>query len=204
MGIKINALPDAGELTENDVLALDKETTGNTVKSSFQRLATWALSTFTLSLGSVTRTVKAAIDALQTSVTSHSNLLGSTSISGIGGGTVTGAISSLNSDLSKFSIHAGPSLSHTSQAANTWELAGSFTLPRDALVYVISTYNVRAIAIGFASSGAVSYNAPDEGYIAGVNHIYRTPVFILAKGTHYLFVQNNAVGTNTYSVRYFG
>lgn len=107
--IKISAMAEATqeELTDSGLLASsvvdETSTTGYTTrKTTLAKLAAYILNTFgSLSLAGVAQTVKAAIDALHTSVTSHTDLLGSTSISGIGGGTVTGAISALNSDLAQ-------------------------------------------------------------------------------------------------------
>lgn len=109
--IKVSALTEAtqNELTDSaltlaSVVDANSSTGFSSRKSTLAKLATYILNTFSgLSLGGVTRTVKAAIDATQTTVASHTSTLGSTSISGVGDGTVTGAISSLNSDLAQLS-----------------------------------------------------------------------------------------------------
>lgn len=93
MGIKINQLPDLTNVAGTDMFPAD-DSGGTTGKHTLAKIAEYAVSAFEITLGGISRTVKTAIDAIQT-------LLGSTSISGIGDGTVTGAISSLNSDLAK-------------------------------------------------------------------------------------------------------
>lgn len=91
MGIKINQLPDLTSVAGTDMFPAD-DSGGTTGKHTLAKVAEYAVNAFEITLGGISRTVKTAIDAIQT-------LLGSTSISGIGDGTVTGAISSLNSDL---------------------------------------------------------------------------------------------------------
>lgn len=91
MGIKINQLPDLVSVAGTDMFPAD-DSGGTTGKHTLAKVAEFAVNAFETTLGGISRTVKTAIDAIQT-------LLGSTSISGIGDGTVTGAISSLNSDL---------------------------------------------------------------------------------------------------------
>lgn len=116
---KISELTEAtqAELT-NDGLLVASVVDGNsstgfsTRKTLLSRLASYALNTFTMALGGTTRTVKSAIDSIQT-------LLGSTSISGIGGGTVTGAISALNSDLAKSSDSITVTMSGISDTSNS-------------------------------------------------------------------------------------
>ena len=96
MGIKINQLPDLPAVTGTDMFPADNAG-GTTGKHTLTKIANFAVNAFTLSLGGVTRTVKAAIDAFQT-------LLGSTDISDVGDGTLTGAVSALNSDLAKYVV----------------------------------------------------------------------------------------------------
>lgn len=91
MGIKINQLPDLTSVAGTDMFPAD-DSGGTTGKHTLAKVAEYAVNAFEITLGGISRTVKTAIDAIQT-------LLGSTSISGIGDGTVTGAISSLSSDL---------------------------------------------------------------------------------------------------------
>lgn len=93
MGIKINQLPDLVSVAGTDMFPAD-DSGGTTGKHTLAKVAEYAVNAFETTLGGISRTVKTAIDAIQT-------LLGSTSISGIGDGTVTGAISSLNSDLAQ-------------------------------------------------------------------------------------------------------
>lgn len=95
MGIKINQLPDLTNVAGTDMFPAD-DSGGTTGKHTLAKIAEYAVSAFEITLGGISRTVKTAIDAIQT-------LLGSTSISGIGDGTVTGAISSLNSNLAQLS-----------------------------------------------------------------------------------------------------
>lgn len=112
MGIKINQLPDLPAVTGTDMFPADNAG-GTTGKHTLTKIANFAVNAFTLSLGGVTRTVKAAIDAFQT-------LLGSTDIIGVGDGTVTGAISSLNNDLANIgTVKTGYLTTTTSIPDNT-------------------------------------------------------------------------------------
>lgn len=63
---KISALPEASAVNASDVVPVVQSSA--TKKAAFSVIANYVLNSFTMSLGAVTRTVKTAIDALQTKV----------------------------------------------------------------------------------------------------------------------------------------
>ena len=97
MDIKISALPSATEVTGNDESPGVQY--GSTKKFSMSQISEYILNAFSsLSLGGVVRTVKAAIDAIATTVASHTTLLGDTTM-GTTATTVTGAIAEHETDI---------------------------------------------------------------------------------------------------------
>lgn len=97
MDIKISALPSATEVTGND--ESPGVQSGSTKKFTMSQISEYILNTFSsLSLGGVARTVKAAIDAIATTVTSHTTLLGNSTM-GTTATTVTGAIAEHETDI---------------------------------------------------------------------------------------------------------
>ena len=97
-------------------------------------------------------------------------LLGNTSISGIGGGTVTGAISTMNGQLTpllpKTVNNLGSAIDLNSYAAGTL-----YTFPRDGYVVVTAS----------ASSAAILriYSAENQLYIYWTVSATSTPIFVL-------------------------
>lgn len=90
-------------------------------------------------------------------------------------------------------------ISFKGTAANTWERAGSFTLSSGTFVYIMSSYSVRTTGLGFG--GSTITTTPGSGYIEGSNHIYKTPLFWLNAGTHYLWVKTQTVSaSNNYNI----
>lgn len=94
--------------------------------------------------------------------------------------------------------------SFTAGSVDTWVPVDSFTLSKPALVKATSTYTLRTVGIGFASSGSITTN-PDLGYIESDGHIYQTPAYLLPAGTVYLYVKvKSTSAANRYSVVSFG
>ena len=97
MGIKISALTSGNSVNGDDKYPAVQG--GSTKKFSPSQMASYILNTFSsLSLGGVVRTVKAAIDAIATTVASHTTLLGDSTM-GTTATTVTGAIAEHEGDI---------------------------------------------------------------------------------------------------------
>ena len=109
------------------------------------------------------------------------------------------ATSTIKANMFNQLSNATTEISYTSSAANTWEVAGSFTLTKGAMVYITSSYGARTVGIGFGSANNLS--APDRGAAENSNHIYRTPLFWLNSGTIYIYVKTNSTAAaNRYNV----
>lgn len=94
--------------------------------------------------------------------------------------------------------------SFTASSIDTWVAVESFQLSKPKLVKATSTYTLRTVGLGFASSSSVS-SAPDYGYIESENHIYQSPAFMLPAGTIYLYAKVKSTNAaNKYSVYSFG
>lgn len=107
MSVKISQLPSVSEVLGSDVAPSVQD--GTTKKFSMTTLANYLLNTFnSLSLGGTARTVKAAIDAIHTSLSSLLTKVGNVTM-GTTATTITGAIAEHESDIS--TINA--SLSYT-------------------------------------------------------------------------------------------
>ena len=96
-------------------------------------------------------------------------------------------------------VIAVASLTHRADESNKWEVVGSFTINKPALIFAASSYNNRTTGLGFDTSNNAS--APSLGAIENDNHIYKTPVFYISPGTIYLYAKTSATtATNTYTV----
>lgn len=84
----------------------------------------------TTAMGTTATTITGAIAEHETDITATNALMGDTSISGIGGGTVTGAISTINSSLSK-TTGSGSASNSFGTITYQWAMRGNI-----ATVYV--------------------------------------------------------------------
>lgn len=169
MGIKINQLPDLVNVAGTDMFPAD-DSGGTTGKHTLAKVAEFAVNAFEITLGGISRTVKTAIDAIQT-------LLGSTSISGIGDGTVTGALSTMNGSLANIGTTA------------TAYLATTQSIP-DATATALTGCSV-TLAVGtWVILGKVTYQGGTVGS-------YRQArIGTTATGNEYGAVQFEAAGNN--------
>lgn len=175
MSVKISQLPSASEVLGSDVAPSVQD--GTTKKFSMTTLANYLLNTFnSLSLGGTARTVKAAIDAIHTSLSSLLAKVGNVTM-GTTATTVTGAIAEHESDIS--SINA-------------------------SLSQLIITREVQSNSVTIAANaiGAASINCAYDGYaLLGVIGISTSQTEVLA--IHRFFMNSSGTVTvtlkNTYS-----
>lgn len=190
--VKVSALSEAtqSELTDS-ALALASVVDGNSStgfasrKSTFAKLASYVLNTFSgLSLGGVTRTVKAAIDAIQTTVASHT-----TSIA-----TINNSLANIGDTMSAYlpsttSIPNGTATGVTSISltAGTWVVIGKIT-------YQSGTANTyRLVTLG-TSAGGNQYGWTQFLGISGYNcsGINARIITLTATTTVHLSAQHNS------------
>ena len=193
MGIKINQLPDLASVAGTDMFPAD-DSGGTTGKHTLAKVAEFAVNAFETTLGGISRTVKTAIDAIQT-------LLGSTSISGIGDGTVTGALSTMNGSLANIgetesaylaSTASIPSGTATGVASitlspGTWVVVGKVT-------YQGGTANTYRLVMLGTSDGGNQYGWVQFLGISGYNcsAVNVRIITLTAQTTVHLSAQHNA------------
>ena len=131
-------------------------------------------------------------------------LVGNTSISGIGNGTLTGAVSTLNS---KTTWHGFSSLTaYKNTAANTWESTGnSFTVPNGHVFFVALVTgwsSGQPTGLGLNKGTTLTGNTPAIAYEASV--VFQTPLIACDSGTWYVYSKRSTAGsaTNNYYMAY--
>lgn len=191
MSVKISQLPSASEVLGSDVAPSVQY--GTTKKFSMTTLANYLLNTFnSLSLGGTARTVKSAIDAIHTSLSSLLDKVGNVTM-GTTATTITGAIAEHEGDIT--TIDASLSVQSSGQITPT---ASNVTSSSANLIF----YKIGKIGVLYYSFKWDSVTANTEYTLCNISS-YGTPTtkfnFTVAnQGGHPFLVQVYTNGNVTF------
>lgn len=216
MAKQIHQLTTASSVGASDYLA--KDTGSVTNKVTISQIANFVVGTYTTLVAGATQTIKAAINAVKSQLTTLQNhtgltsisgsgkstiseLLGNTSISSIGNGTVTGALSSLNNNLANIGDTATDYLSSTMSIPNA-TATGVASISLSAGTWVVVgkvTYqggaaNTYRLVILGTSAGGNQYGWTQFLGISGFNcsAVNVRIITLTAKTTVHLSAQHNS------------
>lgn len=150
MAKQIHQLTTASSVGASDYLA--KDTGSVTNKVTISQIANFVVGTYTTLVAGATQTIKSAINAVKTQLTTLQNhtgltsisgsgkstiseLLGNTSISSIGNGTVTDALNTLSSDISSLNSDLTNRTGYTYQAVPKASTFGAGTFNCNVFQY---------------------------------------------------------------------
>lgn len=203
MSVKISELPSGSSSTGSD--AFPATQSGTTSKFTLSQMAEYIVNGFnSLSLGGVVQTVKAAIDAVATSVstlastvTSHTTLLGNSAM-GTTATTVTGAIAEVVGDVTTVENNVASitdALDRLEVVANSYKGADTAGTSE---TFTFSGSSVYLLCIGKINSSS----SAGTGMYLIVPHVTNANVKTIAESSSVTVSINELVLTISYSANY--